>query len=80
MGAITIERGDIISTKDGQTIRVLSVYYNGDALSKIEGIDDTEACPMRRPVFSNQIARVLKKFVPPPPEVEDETPKKKGDK
>jgi hypothetical protein len=71
MGLITIDRNDIIATKDGQTVRVLSVYYNGDALSKIEGIDDSEASPMRRPVFAAQIARVLRKAEPPEPKVEE---------
>jgi hypothetical protein len=60
---IQIEKGDIIATKDGQTYRVLSVFMNGDSLTKIEGIDETERSPMRRPVFSNQIAKVLKKAV-----------------
>jgi hypothetical protein len=61
MGLIQIEKNDVIATKEGQTIRVMAVYMNGDVLSRIEGVDDSEASPMRRPVFANQIARILRK-------------------
>ena len=71
MAAITIERNDIIQTKDGQTLRVMSTYYNAGVLSKIEGVDDNDPCKMRRPVFSAQIARVLKKFVKPTDDVKE---------
>ena len=67
MGLIEIEKGDTIATKDGRTIRVLAVYKNDFALTRIEGIDDSEATPMRRPVFSDQIARLIRKA---PPKVE----------
>ena len=61
MSLITIDKNDVILTKGGQQIRVMAVYMNGNVLSKIEGIDDSEASPMRRPVFSGDILRVLKK-------------------
>ena len=58
---ITVEKGDTVITREGKTVVALAVYYNGDVLSKIEGIDRSEDSPMRRPVFANQIIRVMKK-------------------
>ena len=61
MALIQIDVGDVISTKEGRTYRVLSVYRNGEQIYKIEGIDDSELTPMRRPVFAHEIGRVLRK-------------------
>lgn len=61
MALVQIERGDIIATKAGESLRVVSVYYNGNDLSRVDALNDSDPSPMRRPVFSNQIARVLKK-------------------
>ena len=61
MALIEIEVNDVISTKEGKTYRVLSVYKNGNALYKVEGIDDNELTPMRRPIFSHEIGRVIRK-------------------
>lgn len=61
MALVEIEKNDIVATKDGRTIRVLAVYKNGDVVSKVEGIDDNEGSPMRRPVFAADILRVVRK-------------------
>lgn len=63
MGAITIERGDTVITKDGKSYKVESVFYDANILRKVEGVDKTEDSPMRRPIFSDQIVRVMKKPV-----------------
>jgi hypothetical protein len=39
----------------------MSTYYNGDILSRVDAIDDNDPSPMRRVIYSAQIARVLKK-------------------
>jgi hypothetical protein len=67
-----LEANDIISTKDGQSLRILTIYKNGNEVSKIDGIDDNSPSPMRVPVFANNIARIMKKH--------KEEPVKKGDK
>ena len=61
MPLIEIEKNDTIVAKDGKMYRVLSVYKNGDVLFKIDGIDDTEPSPMRRPIFSYDIVKVVRK-------------------
>ena len=52
---------DIIATKDGQKLRVLSVRYSGNDIQRVEGIDDSSPCPMRTNVFKENFLRVLVK-------------------
>ena len=62
--------GDVIATKDGLTLRVLSVRkVDGNQILRLEGIDDTSESPIRTTVLPNNILRVLRKAVPPPKEV-----------
>ena len=75
MAAITIEKGDVILSKDGKQYRVLSTYYNGDTLSKIEGVDDNDPNRMRRSVFTHEIVRVMKKAPVVSPAVEEKSKK-----
>ena len=56
-----IERGDVIATKDGREMRVLTVYKNGNAIHRIEGIDDSVDSPIRTTVYSADITRILRK-------------------
>ena len=58
---------DIIATKDGLTLRVLSIRkVDGNNILRIEGVDDNSEAPMRTTVLPNNILRIIKKYVPPP--------------
>ncbi len=52
---------DIIATKDGQKLRVLSVRNNGPEIVRVEGIDDNCPSPMRTVVLKDNFLRVLRK-------------------
>ena len=57
-------QNDVIATKDGKTLRVLSIYKTGNEVVRIEGIDDSAESPCRRTVYANNILRILRKFKP----------------
>ena len=57
----TVGINDIVATKDGQRLRVLSVKKNGNDVHRLEGIDDTSASPMRTTVLKDNFLRVLQK-------------------
>lgn len=61
MGLIEIEREDTVIVKDGRSIRVMAVYKTGKQLHRIEGVDDNEPIPTRRPFFFHDIVRVIKR-------------------
>jgi hypothetical protein len=61
MATLEIEKGDVIAIKDGRDVRVLSVYKPSGSIIRVDCIDDREASPMRFPVFSKDIVRILKK-------------------
>ena len=56
-----LEVNDIISTKDGRTLRVQRIHKSGNEIIRIDGTDDNAASPMLTPIFANNIARILKK-------------------
>jgi hypothetical protein len=56
-----LERNDVIATKDGKTLRVLSIYKTGNDITRVEGIDDASDSPCRRTVYVNNIQRILRK-------------------
>ena len=56
-----LERNDVIATKDGKTLRVLSIYKTGNEITRIEGVDDNSDSPCRRTVYNNNILRILRK-------------------
>ena len=57
----TIEKGDVILNRDGQSIRVLSVYKPDGTIRRVEGVDDIAESPMRIVVFAKDIMRILRK-------------------
>ena len=57
----SVAANDIIATKDGQRLRVLSVRYSGNDIQRVEGIDDSAASPMRVTVMKENFLRVLQK-------------------
>ena len=52
---------DIVLTKDGQNLRVLSVRRNGPDILRLEGIDDHSPAPMRTTILKENFLRILKK-------------------
>ncbi len=66
MAGIEICKNDVIATKDGRELRVLSVYKPAGEILRVDCIDDRSANPMRTPVFSKDIARILVKYQPKP--------------
>lgn len=61
----TIEKDDVILTKDGHEMRVLRVIMGGNDIQRIECVDDKAESPMRTTIFANNISRVLVKAVKP---------------
>lgn len=61
---ITIEKGDKIITKDGRELRVLSVYKPDGTIIRVDGVEDNVPNPIRVPVFSKDIGRVMKRQKP----------------
>ena len=57
----TIEKGDVIATKDGRSVRVLSVYKPDGIIRKVDAVDDGAESPIREVIFSKDIARILVK-------------------
>lgn len=55
------EIGDIILTKDGLQLRVLSVRKDGERILFLEGVDDNAPSPMRTRVQQNNFQRILRK-------------------
>ncbi len=56
-----IERNDTIATKDGRSMRVLSVYKSGNEILKVDAIDDSNESPKRTPLLPSDIIRILRK-------------------
>lgn len=56
-----IEKGDTIATKEGKSLRVLSVYKSGSDIIRVEGVDDTDESPKRIPILPSSITRILRK-------------------
>ena len=61
---LDINKGDIIATKEGKEMRVLSVYRPGGDIVRVDCIDDHVESPMRTPIFIKDVLKVLKKHEP----------------
>ena len=70
----TIEKGDVILLKDGRIVRVLAVYKPDGIIRRVEVVDDSSDSPMRTPVQSKDIARIMKKHEPPKEVKKDNIP------
>ena len=57
----TVGINDIVSTKDGQTLRILAVKKNGNEVMRLEGINDNDPSPMRTTILKENFLRILKK-------------------
>ena len=60
-----LDINDVIATKDGKTLRVLSIYRSGGEITRIEGIDDNDDSPCRKTVYVNNLLRILRKYKKP---------------
>lgn len=70
----TLEKGDIISLKNGKRVEVLSVRMDGNTLLRFDYIDRSEVSPMRRTEYPSAITAMLQKVKVKTPDPKDERP------
>ncbi len=56
-----LEKGDVIITKDGREMRILSVYKPDGQVKRVDCVEEKSENPMRTPIFSENIGRILRK-------------------
>ncbi len=61
MSIKSINRGDLIKTKNGKTYTVEAIRWLENNLYKLEGVDRTAASPMRTTVWASEFDKVIKK-------------------
>jgi hypothetical protein len=57
----TVGINDIVLTKDGQQLRILSVQKTGNDIQRLWGIDDNAPTPMRTPILKDNFQRIMRK-------------------
>lgn len=50
---------DKVITKDNRTIRVQKVRKQGDQIYRVEGVIDSDPCPMMQTIMPDNILRVI---------------------
>lgn len=69
---LELEKGDVIITKDGREMQVISIYKPDGKVRRCDCVAVGDESPMRTPVWSENIARILRK-APKPAEPEMKT-------
>jgi hypothetical protein len=60
-----LERNDVVLTKDGREMRILSIYKSNNTVHRVEAVDDSKDIPTRTTIYANNIMKILRKHIKP---------------